>query len=47
MEWGAFLDAQSRLDYWVARAGWTADYVDPNTFLDMFLTDGANNQTGF
>ncbi len=47
MEWGAFLDAQSRLDYWVARAGWTADYVDPNTFLDMFVTDGANNQTGF
>lgn len=47
MEWGAFLDAQSRLDYWVARAGWTADYVDPNTFLDMWVTDGANNQTGF
>jgi oligopeptide transport system substrate-binding protein len=47
MEWGAFLDAQSRLDYWVARAGWTADYVDPNTFLDMFVTGGSNNQTGF
>lgn len=47
MEWGAFLDAQSRLDYWVARAGWVADYVDPNTFLDMFVTGGSNNQTGF
>ncbi len=47
MEWGAFLDAQSRLDFWVARAGWVADYVDPNTFLDMFVSGGANNQTGF
>ena len=47
MEWGAFLDSQSRLDYWVARAGWVGDYVDPNTFLDLFVSGGANNQTGF
>jgi oligopeptide transport system substrate-binding protein len=47
MEWGSFLDAQSRLDYWVGRAGWVADYVDPNTFLDMFTSGNANNQTGF
>jgi oligopeptide transport system substrate-binding protein len=47
MEWGSFLDAQSRLDYWVGRAGWVADYVDPNTFLDLFVGGGANNQTGF
>lgn len=47
MEWGSFLDAQSRLDYWVGRAGWVADYVDPNTFLDMFTSNNANNQTGF
>jgi len=47
MEWGSFLDAQSRLDYWVGRAGWVADYVDPNTFLDLFTSANANNQTGF
>ena len=47
MEWGSFLDAQSRLDYWVGRAGWVADYVDPNTFLDLFTSTNANNQTGF
>lgn len=47
MEWGSFLDSQSRLDYWVGRAGWVADYVDPNTFLDLFVTGGSNNQTGF
>jgi oligopeptide transport system substrate-binding protein len=23
------------------------DYLDPNTFLDMFVTGGANNQTGW
>src|SRR5262249_42398826 len=23
------------------------DYLDPNTFLDMFVTDGGNNQTGW
>jgi oligopeptide transport system substrate-binding protein len=47
MEWGSFLDAQGRLDYWVGRAGWGADYVDPNTFLDLFTSTNANNQTGF
>jgi ABC-type oligopeptide transport system substrate-binding subunit len=23
------------------------DYPDPNTFLDMFVTDGGNNRTGW
>jgi len=31
----------------VARAGWIGDYNDPNTFLDMWLTGGGNNQTGW
>jgi oligopeptide transport system substrate-binding protein len=31
----------------VARAGWYGDYVDPNTFLDMFMTGNGNNQTGW
>lgn len=47
MEWGAFLHSQSTLDFWIARSGWIGDYVDPNTFLDLFVTGGANNQTGF
>ncbi len=46
-EWGVYLAAVRSLDYWVARAGWIADYNDPNTFLDMFVTDGENNQTGW
>lgn len=46
-EWQSFLDAARNLDYDMARAGWIGDYVDPNTFLDMFVTNGGNNQTGW
>ena len=37
----------TNLDYQIARAGWIGDYLDPNTFLDMFVTDGGNNNTGW
>jgi oligopeptide transport system substrate-binding protein len=47
LEWGVYLDATHKLDYAVARAGWVADYPDPNTFLDMFMTGNENNQTGW
>lgn len=46
-EWQSFLDTTRTLDYDIARAGWVGDYVDPNTFLDMFVTNGGNNQTGW
>ncbi|MDD5557329.1 MAG: peptide ABC transporter substrate-binding protein [bacterium] len=46
-EWGTYLNTESRLDYWISRAGWVADYPDPNTFLDMFVTGGGNNRTGW
>jgi oligopeptide transport system substrate-binding protein len=47
VEWKVFLDTIQHLDYQVARGGWYGDYVDPNTFLDMFVTGGGNNQTGW
>ncbi len=47
VEWKVFLDRVSALDYEIARAGWFGDYVDPNTFLDMFVTGGGNNRTGW
>jgi oligopeptide transport system substrate-binding protein len=31
----------------VSRSGWIGDYPDPNTFLGMFVTGGANNQTNW
>ena len=46
-EWAAFLSSVRQGDYDIGRAAWIGDYVDPNTFLDMFVTDGANNQTGW
>jgi oligopeptide transport system substrate-binding protein len=47
LEWGVYLDSTHNLDYDVSRAGWIADYSDPNTFLDMFMSGNANNQTGW
>jgi oligopeptide transport system substrate-binding protein len=47
LEWGSFLDSLGTGDYMVARSGWIGDYPDPNTFLDMFVTGGPNNQTNW
>jgi oligopeptide transport system substrate-binding protein len=47
LEWGVYLDAVTKREYDIARAGWIGDYPDPNTFLDMFVTGGTNNQTGW
>lgn len=46
-EWKVYLDSTHRMDYAVARAAWGGDYIDPNTFLDLFLTGGGNNETGW
>lgn len=47
LEWSSYLDAQNQQDYYVTRAGWIADYPDPNTFLDMWVTGGSQNHTGW
>lgn len=47
VEWKVYLNRQKELDYSITRAGWIGDYVDPNTFLDMWVTGGGNNQTGW
>ncbi len=46
-EWKVYLDSQQTLNYQVARAGWIGDYDDPHTFLDLWVTGGGNNQTGW
>jgi oligopeptide transport system substrate-binding protein len=46
-EWKVYLSAQSGLDYDVSRSSWIGDYNDPNTFLDMFMSDNGNNRTGW
>lgn len=46
-EWKVYLDAMERLDFDIARGGWIGDYVDPNTFLDLWRTGDENNHTGW
>lgn len=46
-EWQAYLATTQAGDYEIARAAWVGDYVDPNSFLDLWLTNGGNNQTGW
>ena len=46
-DWKVYLDSVGNGDYSIARAGWIGDYVDPNTFLDMWVTEGGNNHTGW
>jgi oligopeptide transport system substrate-binding protein len=41
MEWKTFLDTRARLDYkGFSRSAWSADYMDPFTFLSLFYTGG-------
>jgi oligopeptide transport system substrate-binding protein len=47
LEWKTYLVAQGELDYDVCRSSWIGDYNDPNTFLDMFMSNNGNNRTGW
>ena len=47
MEKKVFLKTQSGLQYDVSRSSWIGDYNDPNTFLDLFLSNNGNNRTGW
>jgi oligopeptide transport system substrate-binding protein len=43
-EWKTFLDTRSSShDFQIARAGWVGDYLDPDTFLNMFTKGSGNN----
>ena len=46
-EWASYQQTQQQMKYMVSRRSWIGDYLDPNTFLDMFVTGGENNLTGF
>ncbi|MFW5675308.1 MAG: peptide ABC transporter substrate-binding protein, partial [Acetivibrio ethanolgignens] len=42
-EWATFLNTRKNGGYDIARNGWLGDYNDPISFLDMWITDGGNN----
>ena len=46
-EWNAFLQVRKDGDYAICRNGWIADYNDPMSFLDMWLTGGGNNDAQY
>ncbi len=46
-DWAVFLQSRKDGDYYIARNGWIADYNDPISFLDMWLTGGGNNDAQY
>ena len=47
MEQKAWVQNQQSLNYSISTARWVGDFVDPVTFLDMFVGGGSNNWTGW
>jgi len=47
MEFKVCVAAMDEKNYDIARMSWIGDYVDPNSFLDMWITGRGNNRTGW
>jgi oligopeptide transport system substrate-binding protein len=41
------LEADTNQDYDLQHAGWGPDYLDPMTWLSLWVTDGGNNKMGY
>ena len=41
------IERSQNMDFSFLFGGWGPDYNDPNTFLDLWVTDGGNNHTGY
>lgn len=46
-EFRTFVARCERRDFDIASKGWTGDYLDASTFLDMFATNALNNHSGW
>lgn len=46
-DWGIYLNTMDKLEYDFTLSGWSADYDDPMTFLDIWVSNGGNNHTGY
>ena len=46
-DWKVYLDNEATGNFEISRGGWIADYVDPNSFLDMWIDDSGLNRTGW
>jgi oligopeptide transport system substrate-binding protein len=46
-DWAVFVQTRKDGEYQIARHGWLADYNDPISFLDMWVTGGGQNDAKF
>ena len=46
-EWKVFLNTTRSGKFQMSRRGWIGDYLDPNTFMDLHVKGGGNNEIGF
>ena len=46
-EFKVYLNSQASVDFDLCLSRWIGDYNDPQTFLDMFVTGGGNNDTNW
>lgn len=42
-----YLSSMNTLDFNMANSNWIGDYLDPNTFLEIFVKGSSNNRTGW
>ena len=47
LEQKTWIQNQQTLNYAVSTSGWAGDFLDPVTFLDLFVSGGGNNWTGW
>lgn len=46
-EWKSYLEMRSKLEFDLMDGAWIGDYLDPTTFLDLFIGGNGNNNTGW
>lgn len=46
-EWKVFINTRNKGDFQIARHGWSGDYADPMTFIDLFTSDSGNNDAQY
>lgn len=46
-EWKVCLETLHHTNYDIGRTSWYGDYDDPSTFMELFITGGGNNPTGW
>lgn len=46
-EFQVFLDTRQQGDYALARAGWTVDYMDPASMMELWISTSGNNDAHF